>query len=73
MRSRSAASRRRRITKWDWLSLLILCGLLAAWYLSGCRFAWMQHLIIGFALLYLFVIRTLINLKELKERNRPEE
>ena len=38
-------------------------ALLALWLLTGCRYGWLRHLITGLTLLYILVIRVVLNVR----------
>lgn len=58
-------TKRTVLTRWDWISLVIVLLLLAVWILTDCRYVWLRHLITGLAFLYILVIRVFINYKRL--------
>jgi cbb3-type cytochrome oxidase subunit 3 len=60
---------RLRTTRYDWAAVFVVLTLLAIWWFTGCRYAWMRHLVLASALFYFFVVRIAVNLYRMKKDN----
>ena len=60
---------RLRTTRYDWAAVFVVLTLLAIWWFTGCRHAWMRHLVLASALFYFFVVRIAVNLYRMKKDN----
>ncbi|HBO85966.1 MULTISPECIES: hypothetical protein [Alistipes] len=58
-----------RTTRYDWAAVFVVLTLLAIWWFTGCRHAWMRHLVLASALFYFFVVRIAVNLYRMKKDN----
>ena len=52
-----------------WAAVFVVLTLLAIWWFTGCRYAWMRHLVLASALFYFFVVRIAVNLYRMKKDN----
>ena len=60
---------RLRTTRYDWAAVFVVLTLLAIRWFTGCRYAWMRHLVLASALFYFFVVRIAVNLYRMKKDN----
>ena len=60
---------RLRTTRYDWAAVFVVLTLLAIWWFTGCRYAWMRHLVLASALFYFFVVRIAVDLYRMRKDN----
>jgi len=58
---RKTRKRRSAAACCDWIASAVLLAMLAVWFFTGCRHAWLRHLTLGLTFLYLFVVRIIVN------------